>query len=96
MPLALSIGLMPCLIAIVLLVFGLSIGAYGFGVLLTLFLSLGGMLALFLVALGGMVIRSGTVAIFGMAARATVTRILELGGSVVIVAFGLVLFVSVV
>jgi ABC-type nickel/cobalt efflux system permease component RcnA len=96
MPLALSIGLVPCPIEIVILVFGLSVGAFGFGIILTLFVSLGQAVALALVALAAMALRSSVLAVAGAASRARVTRILDLGGSLLIVVFGVVLLVSVI
>lgn len=96
MPLAISIGLVPCPVSTIVLIFGLSIGAFGFGVILTVFLALGSAAAMSLVAFAAMALRSSALAIAGAASHARLTRVLELGGAVLIVAFGVVLLASVV
>ena len=95
LPMAISIGLVPCPVAMVLLVFGLSLDAFGFGIVLTVFLSLGATVALTLLAIGVMALKTGALSLVSAAERSRVTHVVEVAGSSMIVLFGVVLLASV-
>lgn len=93
--LALAVGLVPCPVSTVILVYGLANGILGFAVLLVLGVSLGGMIVMSILSLSIISGKAGLVRVLEGNRGEIILTILEFFTSGMVIVFGLVLFLGV-
>lgn len=92
--LAVSVGLVPCPVSTILLVYGVANGVLPFMVLMVVGVSIGGFVTMSVISLGVIAGRSRLLAILRDGAARWVTTVLEYVASGLIIAVGVVLFLG--
>lgn len=94
--LALAVGLVPCPVSTVILVFGLVNGILGFSILLVLGVSLGGMITMSILSIGIISGKAGLVGIMKGRRGEIILMVLEFFTSGMVIAVGLILFLGLI